>query len=137
MCMGKSYINDNNRNKLSDNHYLKSSKEMDELFKDLPEALENNYNLPFRCNFRPISSKPILPNINSENVDVNEILKNDSLKGLEEKFKFDKKLIKKIKKDNKIIDTYRNRLNHEIKIITEMNYSGYFDRFRLYKMGKK
>ncbi len=127
MCIGqKTYINDTNRSRFSNNHYLKSSKEMDELFKDLPEALENNYNLPFRCNFRPIPSKPILPNINSENVNVNEALKNNSLKGLEEKFKFDKELIIKINKDDKIKDIYRNRLNHEIKIITEMNYSGYF-----------
>ena len=26
---------------------------MSELFSDLPEALENNYNFPFRCNFKP------------------------------------------------------------------------------------
>ena len=45
MCIGnKTYINDPKRIKLSNNHYLKSSDEMFELFKDLPEALENNYN---------------------------------------------------------------------------------------------
>ena len=26
---------------------------MSELFSDLPEALENNYNFPFRCSFKP------------------------------------------------------------------------------------
>ena len=30
------------------------------------EALENNFNLPYRCNFRPQSSNPVLPNISSE-----------------------------------------------------------------------
>ena len=55
-----------------------------------------------------------------------KILKNDSLKGLEEKFKNDPELIKKISKNDKIKEIYKNRLNHEIKIITEMNYSGYF-----------
>ena len=39
------------------------SDEMKELFKDLPEALGNNFNLPYRCNYRPLPSKPILPNI--------------------------------------------------------------------------
>ena len=64
MCIGqKTYINDQKRLKLTDNHYFKSSAEMSEIFKDLPEALENNYNLPYRCDFRPITSKPILPNI--------------------------------------------------------------------------
>ena len=38
---------------------------MSELFSDLPEALENNYNFPLRCSFRPLFSKPILPNISS------------------------------------------------------------------------
>ncbi len=127
MCIGqKTYINDQKRLKLSNNHYLKSSDEMMEIFKDLPEALENNYNLPYRCNFRPVPSKPILPNISSDTVDINDKLKKDSFYGLEKKFKTDLELIKKISNNIKIKETYKDRLNHEIKIITEMNYSGYF-----------
>ena len=30
----------------SSEHYLKNDNEMSELFSDLPEALENNYNFP-------------------------------------------------------------------------------------------
>ncbi|MDC3082409.1 DNA polymerase III subunit alpha [Candidatus Pelagibacter sp.] len=127
MCIGqKTYINDQKRLKLSNNHYLKSSEEMSEIFKDLPEALENNYNLPYRCVFRPIPSKPILPNISTNTVNIDDKLKNDSFEGLEEKFKKDPELIKKISNNIKIKEIYKNRLNHEIKIITEMNYSGYF-----------
>ncbi len=127
MCIGqKTYINDQKRLKLTNNHYLKSSAEMDEIFKDLPEALENNYNLPFRCNYRPTPSKPILPNIITDTVNIDDKLKNDSLKGLVEKFKTDPELISKISNNIKTKDTYKDRLNHEIKIITEMNYSGYF-----------
>ena len=127
MCIGqKTYINDPKRVKLSNNHYLKSSDEMCEIFKDLPEALENNYNLPYRCNFRPVPSKPMLPNINVDSVNIDDKLKNDSFTGLEEKFKNDPELISKISNNDKIKETYKNRLNHEIKIITEMNYSGYF-----------
>ena len=60
---------------------------MKELFKDLPEALENNYNFPGRCSFRPKFSKPILPNISSEKGgDADQILKNLSLEGLNKKF---------------------------------------------------
>ena len=71
----------------TDQHYLKTNSEMSELFADLPEALENNYNFPFRCNFRPLSSKPILPNISSDKgISADEILKKDSLDGLNEKF---------------------------------------------------
>ena len=35
-------------------------------------------------------------------------------------------LIKKLSNNIKIKEIYKDRLNHEIKIITEMNYSGYF-----------
>ncbi len=127
MCIGqKTYINDQKRFKLTDNHYFKSSTEMSEIFKDLPEALENNYNLPYRCDFRPVTSKPILPNITSNVTNIDDKLKNDSLVGLEEKFKNDTELIKKISNNIEIIEKYKDRLNHEIKIITEMNYSGYF-----------
>ena len=48
------------------NIILNLMSEMSKLFSDLPEALENNYNLPFRCNFKPEFSKPVLPNISSE-----------------------------------------------------------------------
>ncbi len=127
MCIGqKTYINDQKRLKLSNNHYFKTSSEMSEIFKDLPEALENNYNLPYRCNFRPIPSKPILPNISTNSTNIDSKLKQDSFEGLEEKFKTDLELTKKISNNIKIKETYKDRLNHEIKIITEMNYSGYF-----------
>jgi len=77
ICIGnKNYVNDKNRLKFSDQHYFKDSSEMLELFADIPEALENNYNFPMRCNFRPLFSKPILPNISSEKGgDANEILR--------------------------------------------------------------
>ena len=87
MCIGeKTYVNDTNRIKLSNQHYFKSSDEMIELFKDLPEALENNFNLPFRCSFKPNFSKPILPSISSSEKDSNDILRSLSLEGLKEKF---------------------------------------------------
>ena len=67
MCIGnKTHVNDQNRKKLSDQHYLKNDIELKELFFDLPEALENNYNLVYKINFRPKASKPVLPNIGSD-----------------------------------------------------------------------
>jgi len=127
MCIGqKKYVNDVNRNKLSNNHYLKSSEEMFELFKDLPEALENNYNLPYRCEFRPLSSKPILPNITNEKKDSNKILEIESYEGLKKKFEIFFKNVEKDLFNNERFNKYKERLNHEIKIISEMNYAGYF-----------
>ena len=127
MCIGeKKYINDINRVKLTDQHYFKSSEEMIELFKDLPEGLENNFNLPFRCSFKPNTSKPILPNISSSDTDANQMLKALSNDGLKDKFKsvFNIK-IDNLENNEKYIN-YKKRLDHEIKIIVEMNYAGYF-----------
>ncbi len=123
MCIGsKSYINDKNRLKLSNNHYLKNNDDMNKIFSDLPEALENNYNLPVRCSYRPISSKPQLPNIGSkETSSADDILKKEASEGLKERLRNNREEYSDIK-----IDEYKNRLNHEINIICKMNYSSYF-----------
>mgnify|MGYP001184495719 CR=1 FL=1 len=123
----KTYINEKNRVKFTNQHYLKNNDEMSELFSDLPEALENNYNFIYRCSFRPLSSKPILPNISSEKGgNADEILKKDSLDGLVEKFK----KVFNIKNDeiltNKDYLKYKDRLDHELDIIIQMKYASYF-----------
>ena len=65
-CIGeKNFIDDKNRFKYSDHHYLKSQGELVSLYTDIPEALENNYNFHSRFNFKPKKSKPILPSIAS------------------------------------------------------------------------
>ena len=123
----KTYINEKNRIKFTNQHYLKNNIEMSELFSDLPEALENNYNFPFRCSFRPISSKPILPNISSdEGGNADKILKNNSLEGLKEKFKKTFKIENKDLSVNENYLKYKDRLDHELDIIIEMKYSSYF-----------
>ncbi len=128
ICIGKkTYINDKNRLKYSNQHYFKSSEEMSELFSDLPEALQNNYNLPFRCNFRPEITEPVLPNISSEKGgDADEILLKESEEGLKDKFfkifNIDKVNLNK----NENYSKYKERLDHELKIITKMRYASYF-----------
>ncbi len=128
ICIGnKTYVNEKNRLRFSDQHYFKKNSEMSDLFADIPEALENNYNFPLRCSFRPLFSSPILPNISSDkDGNADDILKKDSLDGL--KIKFNK--IFEIKDDelekNKTYLEYKVRLNHELSIIIEMKYSSYF-----------
>ena len=123
----KTYINEKNRIKYTNQHYLKNNLEMRELFADLPEALENNYNFPYRCSFRPLSSKPILPNISSnEGENADEILKRNSLEGLKEKFEKIFKVQNKQTDSNEIYLQYKDRLDHELDIIIEMKYASYF-----------
>jgi len=66
ICIGqKAYVEDKNRISYSNQHYLKTNEEMVKLFADLPDALENNHNLKYQCLFRPLPSKPLLPNFTS------------------------------------------------------------------------
>ena len=127
-CIGsKTYVNEKNRIKYSNQHYFKSNEEMSKLFSDLPEALENNFNLPFKCNFRPQFSKPVLPNISSEKGgSADEILKKDSLDGLKEKFLKVFKIEENNLESNDKFLKYKDRLDHELKIIIEMKYPSYF-----------
>ena len=128
MCIGnKTNINDQNRKKLSDQHYLKNDSELEELFSDLPEALENNYNLVYKINFRPKASKPVLPNISSEKgTDAKSILVDESIKGLKKKFNEVFEVNFDDCEKNEKFKVYLKRLNHEIKIINEMQYASYF-----------
>ena len=127
-CIGsKTYVNEKNRIKYSDQHYFKSEEEMSKLFFDLPEALENNYNLPFRCNFKPNFSKPVLPNISSEKGgNADEVLTKESEEGLKNKFQKVFKVDDKNLSANKQFIKYKDRLDHELKIIVEMKYASYF-----------
>ncbi len=123
----KTYVNEKNRIRFSDQHYLKNDIEMRELFSDLPEALENNYNFPYRCSFKPLFSKPILPNISSEKGgNADETLKLNSLNGLKEKFINHFNLSEEDFLKDKEFLKYKDRLEHELDIIIEMRYSSYF-----------
>ena len=128
ICIGnKTYINEKNRLRFSDQHYFKNSSEMKELFADLPEALENNYNFPLRCSFKPLFSEPILPNIsNDKEGNADDILKKDSFDGLKIKFNKNFGIEDSELKKNKSFLEYKARLDHELSIIVEMKYSSYF-----------
>jgi len=128
ICIGeKQFIDDKNRFRYSNQHYLKKSEELKKLYRDIPEALENNYNFPLRFNFKPKKSKPILPSI-SNNKDIsskNELMEQAKI-GL--KKRLNNFIFKKNKKQssNEIRKIYEDRLLHELNIINSMDYSSYF-----------
>ena len=128
LCIGeKTYVNVKDRRKYSNQHYLKTSEEMNKLFQDLPDALKNNENFPLRISYRPTNSSPVLPNIQTSKIkNVDELLIKESTVGLKEKLdeyvlpQFSQTKVDEIKKN------YEDRLNHEIEIIVKMKYSSYF-----------
>ena len=109
MCIGtKNFVDDKNRLKLSDQHYLKNNKDLIKLYSDVPEALENNFNFHLRFNFKPKKSKPILPSIAyDQNTSPENELINQAKKGLEDRLTnhiFKKKpLQKRVNKQEKFI----------------------------------
>ena len=128
VCIGeKNFVDDKDRFRYSNHHFFKSQDELEKLYSDIPEALENNYNFHLRFNFKPKKSEPILPSISSKESGSpeNELLKL-AKKGLEnrlENFIFKKN---KTKSKDLIKEIYEDRLNHEINIINSMDYASYF-----------
>jgi len=128
LCIGeKTYVNVKDRRKYSNQHYLKTSEEMYELFKDLPDALINNEYFPLRISYRPKNSLPVLPSIQTEKTkNIDELLENESIAGLKDKLK--EYVLPGLKGKNfeDAKKTYYERLSHEINIISKMKYSSYF-----------
>ena len=128
ICIGeKNFVDDKNRFRYNNQHYFKPQNELEKLYSDIPEALENNYNFHLRFNFKPKNSKPILPSIISKESGSPEEeltkLAKIGLKNRLENFIFKKN---KIKSKEHLKELYEDRLNHEINIINSMNYASYF-----------
>jgi len=128
VCIGKkNFVDDPNRTKFSDQHFIKKNEDIVALFKDIPEALENNYNFPYRFNFKPKKSVPVLPTIKTKNnITVEDELLVQAKIGL--KNRLENYILKRNSKLNKekTFKLYEDRLIHEINIINSMNYPGYF-----------
>jgi DNA polymerase-3 subunit alpha len=128
VCIGeKNFVNDVGRIKYSDQHFLRKNEDLIKLFEDIPEALENNYNFPYRFNFKPKKSAPVLPTIQTkENITVEQELLLQAKEGL--KNRLDNFILKKERniEIKEVLKLYDDRLTHEINIINSMNYSGYF-----------
>ena len=127
-CIGeKNFVDDKNRFKYSNQHFLKKHEDIIKLYADIPEALENNFNFHLRFNFKPKKSKPILPSIANNNSNTPEaeiyIQAKEGLSNRIENF-----IIKKNSSKSKatLKNIYEDRLKHELNIINSMDYASYF-----------
>ena len=108
-------IDDENRLKYDDDSlYLKSQDEMWNLFKDIPEALENTNKIAERCNVTLEFNKYKLPKYK-----INEDLS---------AFDYLKKLCGKniFKRYKNVDNNLKERLNYELDIINKMGFADYF-----------
>ena len=104
-----------------DQQYLKSGEEMAEAFSDLPQALENAARIAERCNLTLELGHYVLPDFPvPEGETVAGFLKRKSREGLEER------LARHGTASGKDETAYRERLEHELDVIEQMGYPGYF-----------
>jgi len=113
-----SYILEKDRRRLTRQHYFKSSEEMVELFKDIPEAIENTINISKMCLVKSVKRDPILPSFSDGSLSEGDILDHQAREGLRSR-------LSKIKLSAPESD-YVKRLEFEIKIIRQMGFPGYF-----------
>jgi len=124
---GKTLYHEDRRQETED-HYLKSGSEMMALFADLPEAYENTAIIARRCAFAVKKRKPLLPPFATpDGSDEKSWLKNLAHQGLENRLKT---LASTKGYENQNTDemheTYQQRLDLELEIITQMGFAGYF-----------
>ncbi|MEN9782161.1 MAG: polymerase alpha subunit [Pseudomonadota bacterium] len=113
----KALIFQEERDKLNHEYYLKSEKEMIDLFSDIPEAIANTVQVAKRCNYFIEKQKPRLPSFSTGDVSEFDVLKEKSLSGLA-------KHLEKV--ETNLHNSYYDRLNYELEIINRMGFCGYF-----------
>ncbi len=101
----------------TDEFYFKTKSEMIELFKDLPEAIENTVKIADQCNIELDLKSNHMPQFpipeTSKSTNLDEYLTELVEIGLNERY-------------NEITDEIRERANYELGIITKMGFPGYF-----------
>ncbi|MBI2399511.1 MAG: DNA polymerase III subunit alpha, partial [Deltaproteobacteria bacterium] len=116
-------VNATNRMKFStDEFYVKTPQEMQEAFKDTPEALANTIEIAERCNFELDLGKYFLPDFPlppGETLDT--AIDSKAKAGLEHR-------LSAMKKAGLEVDSlqYYDRLEKELKVIKGMGFPGYF-----------
>ena len=128
-CIGEGrFFLEKDRKKYSKNQYFRKIEDIEELFSDIPEAIENTVNIAKRCHVMAMQRTPTLPTFDaSEGFSEKDELKRQSYEGLEERLTIkiknehlSDKVITKTKKE------YFDRLDYELSVIANMGFDGYF-----------
>jgi DNA polymerase-3 subunit alpha len=109
----------------SEEQYLKSAQEMQELFSDLPQALANTVEIAKRCNVVLQLGKPFLPNYPvPAGLTIEQFFEQVSMQGLAERLP--KLLPAGSDPDGSKRKVYEERLAFELSVINQMKFPGYF-----------
>jgi DNA polymerase-3 subunit alpha len=122
------YVIEEDRPKVTAEHYFKSPQEMIELFSDLPEAIENTVKIAQRCSYVLKMRDPILPRFETDEGETeDEAMTRQSEQGLDwrlEKYVFTAEHTDAEKQE--LRDEYYKRLKYELDVLLQMGFAGYF-----------
>jgi len=112
-------LSDSRRPRLhTEQQYFRSIEDMAELFKDIPEALENTVEIAKRCNLRLEFGRYFLPDYPvPAGMTIDELLRQQAAEGLATKLS---------SLTDSAREPYKERLQHELNVIIRMGFSGYF-----------
>jgi len=111
----------------SQQQYLRTPEEMQELFRDIPEALENTVEIARRCNLALELGKNYLPDFPvPEGASLADFFRREAGTGLEQRFPLIIAAQVGDVDEAALHKTYRERLQIEIDVILEMGFPGYF-----------
>jgi len=128
-CIGVSkVVTQTDRKRVSKEQYFKSQEQLEELFSDIPEAIENTVNIAKKCQIFSFENPPTLPRFNvSEGFSEPDELKRQSEEGLRERLAHKFKLEDtSTEEQERINEEYFKRLDFELGIIIKMDFPGYF-----------
>jgi DNA polymerase-3 subunit alpha len=127
VCINQGRVLDDDRRPkdYTNQQYLRSAEEMVELFADIPEAVANTVEIAKRCNLTLTLGKNFLPDYPvPEGMTLSEVMSEEALKGLEERLAHSPAVGKGTDTENRQV--YYDRLDFELKMITQMGFPGYF-----------
>ncbi len=127
VCIHQGRVLDDNRRPrdYTEQQYLRSSEEMQELFADIPEALENTVEIAKRCNVELTLGKNFLPDFPvPEGMSLDEFFCEESRKGLAERLSQHPPFGSGTPEENTRV--YQERLQFELDVIIQMGFPGYF-----------
>src|SRR5574340_818944 len=126
VCISEGYILSDQRRprKFSSEQYFKTQAEMASLFGDIPEALANSVEVARRCNLTLTLGKSRLPDFPTpDNVSLDQYLHEQALSGLERRMR---QLDADEASRARELPRYRERLEFELRTISQMGFPGYF-----------
>ncbi|MDB5457949.1 MAG: polymerase subunit alpha [Caulobacter sp.] len=118
------FVGQDERRRVTPEHWFKSQAEMRALFADLPEACDNTLDIARRCAFMVKKRDPILPSFpTGAGRDEPEELKHQAREGLRARLAYLVETGQPLAGDEQ---TYWDRLDFELDVIVKMGFPGYF-----------